>query len=186
MTVDASPVGLGYILSQIGTDGIEKPISYASRTLTSAEKKYAQIQKEATAIIFGIRRFHQYLYGRSIPFVLRTDHKPLLSIFSPHKGIPEISANRLQRYAIFLSAYNYTIEYISSKQNSADYLSRACLPTRAGAGDAGQAYDAESEVRTAYVNFVVEGSLPVTLTDLQRETDNDNVLSTVKHYVMHG
>jgi hypothetical protein len=86
--VDASPSGLGAILSQIDSDQQEKPVDFASRTLNSAEKKYSQIQKEATAIIFGVRRFHQYLYGRSSPFVLRTDHKPLLSIFGPNKGIP--------------------------------------------------------------------------------------------------
>lgn len=134
LTVDASPSGLGAILSLIGEDGCEKPISFASRTLNNAERRYSQIQKEATAIIFGVRRFHQYLYGRSTPFVLRTDHKPLLSIFGPHKGIPEVSANRLQRYAIFLNGYNYTIEYVKSADNSADYLSRASLPDAAAAG----------------------------------------------------
>lgn len=184
LTVDASPTGLGAILSQIGDDRLERPISYASRTLTSAEKKYAQIQKEATAIIFGVRRYHQYLYGRSVPFVLRTDHKPLLSIFGPYKGIPEVSANRLQRYAIFLAAYNYTIEYISSKQNSADFLSRACAPVQGPAE--GARGEAECEEYAAYINFVVEGSLPVTLSDLQRETERDPVLHQVKRYVLQG
>lgn len=78
LTVDASPSGLGAVLSQIGSDGVERPVSFASRTLNAAEKRYSQIQKEATAIIFGVRRFHQYLYGRAVPFTLRTDYKPLL------------------------------------------------------------------------------------------------------------
>lgn len=69
LTVDALPKGLGAVLSQIDSDGSERPISHASRTLNAAEKNYAQIQKEATAIIFGIRRFHQYLYGRAEPFI---------------------------------------------------------------------------------------------------------------------
>lgn len=69
LTIDASPTGLGAVLSQIDKDMIERPISYASRTLTPAEKNYAQIQKEATAIIFGVRQFHQYLCGSSQPFV---------------------------------------------------------------------------------------------------------------------
>ncbi|KAJ8716473.1 hypothetical protein PYW07_003100 [Mythimna separata] len=183
LTVDASPTGLGAVLSQVGSDGLEKPLSYASRTLNAAEKKYAQIQKEATAIIFGIRRFHQYLYGRAEPFTLRTDHKPLLAIFGPHKGIPEVSANRLQRYAIFLTAYNYTIEYISSKQNSADYLSRACWEE--GHEETSEEL-AECEDRATYVNFITDGDLPVTLSDMRRETARDPYLTIVIRYILNG
>lgn len=183
LTVDASPTGLGAVLSQIGNDRSERPISFASRTLTTAEKKYSQIQKEATAIIFGVRRFHQYLYGRSVPFILRTDHRPLLSIFGPRRGIPEVSANRLQRYAMFLSAYNFTIEYVRSSDNNADFLSRAPLSEP---GEAHARSPEPSEERAAYVNFVLEGSLPVTILEICRETDRDPVLVKVKEYVMNG
>lgn len=118
--MDTLPFGLGAILSQI-EEGVEKSISYASRSLTPAEKQYSQIQKEPTTIIFGIRKFHHYLYGITDASVLRIDHKPLLSIFHPSKGVPEVSANRLQRYALFLTAYNYVIEYVPSSHNSADF-----------------------------------------------------------------
>lgn len=191
LTVDASPSGLGAILSQIEADGVERPVSFASRTLNAAEGKYSQIQKEATAIIFGVRRFHQYLYGRSIPFVLRTDHKPLISIFGPYRGIPEISANRLQRYAMFLSAYNYRIEYVRSADNSADYLSRASLPgdsRAAGAGLGHEVCDATElvEDRASYVNFVVDDSLPVTLKELREEIIKDLTLRKVINYILNG
>ncbi|XP_028164567.1 uncharacterized protein K02A2.6-like isoform X2 [Ostrinia furnacalis] len=191
LTVDASPHGLGAILSQIGDDETERPVSFASRTLNSAEKKYSQIQKEATAIIFGVRRFHQYLYGRSVPFVLRTDHKPLLSIFGPQRGIPEVSANRLQRYAMFLSGYNYTIEYISSSNNSADYLSRASLPELAQAAARARAErdgapDDVIDDRASYVCFVTDGTLPVTLRDMRELTSKDRVLCKVVNYILNG
>lgn len=186
LTVDASPQGLGAILSQVGDDGSERPISYASRTLSSAEKNYAQIQKEATAIIFGVKKYHQYLYARSEPFVLRTDHKPLLSIFGPQRGIPEITANRLQRYAIFLSAYNYIIEYVRSGNNSADFLSRASLPDRP-AGSAETSASAATDDRATYINFVLEGSsLPVTVDKLRLETRNDETLNKVIQHVQNG
>ncbi|XP_026747201.1 uncharacterized protein K02A2.6-like [Trichoplusia ni] len=190
LTVDASPSGLGAVLSQVGLDGVERPISFVSRTLNSAEKRYAQIQKEATAIIYGVRRFHQYLYGRSEPFILRTDHKPLLSIFGADRGIPEMSANRLQRYALFLSSYNYKIEYVRSADNSADYLSRASLPRAMHACacteeckccDCEVAYD-----RATYVCFVVDGSMPVTLEKLREETRGDVVLRQVIDFISNG
>lgn len=191
LTVDASPSGLAAILGQIGPDGSERPISFASRTLNAAEKRYSQIQKEATAIIFGVRRYHQYLYGRAVPFILRTDHKPLLSIFGPYRGIPEVTANRLQRYAMFLSGYNYRIEYVKSADNSADFLSRVSLPeapeTPEGEGDM-RCADAGAAIldRASYVNFVVEGSLPVTLEQLREETSKDVTLNKVITFVFNG
>ncbi|CAG4992023.1 unnamed protein product [Colias eurytheme] len=180
LTVDASPSGLGAILSQIAGDGQERPVAFASRTLNSAEKHYSQIQKEATAIIFGVRRFHQYLYGRTSPFILRTDHKPLLSIFGPYKGIPEVSANRLQRYALFLSSYNYEIEYVKSKDNTADYLSRASLPL--APADGGKARgEADTCDRAAYIRFVFEGALPITMYKQPWDLENSNVSGTSSH-----
>ena len=96
--------------------------------LRKQKKNYSQIEREALSIIFGVRKFHQFLYGRS--FILVTDHKPLLTIFGPKKGIPVMSASRLQRWAIILSAYTYSIEYKPTKQHgNADCLSRLPLDT---------------------------------------------------------
>ena len=70
-------------------DGSEKPIAYASCTLS----KTAQLQsnrKEALGIVFRVKKFHQYLYGRF--FTLITDHKPFTSIFGKKCGIPTLAA----------------------------------------------------------------------------------------------
>lgn len=190
LTVDASPTGLGAVLSQIENDQ-EKPISFASRVLSKAERNYSQIQKEATAIIFGIRRYHQYLYGRSQPFVLRTDHRPLLSIFKPGKGVPEVSANRLQRYAIFLSAYNYIIEYVRTDKNCADFLSRSHPDTfisgASGSVDQASQVGIKRDVDiTSYVNYVCSGSLPIFIENIKLETKNDGILKQIVNFVVKG
>ena len=94
-------------------NGEEKPIAFASRTLNKAESHYAQIEREALGIVFGVRKFHQYLFGRN--FTLLTDHRPLTTIFGPHVGIPSLAASRMQRWALLLSAHTYDIKYRKSE-----------------------------------------------------------------------
>ncbi|GFO37581.1 transposon tf2-6 polyprotein [Plakobranchus ocellatus] len=116
LACDASPYGIGAVLSHITRNNEERPIAYISRALNPAEKKYSQHDKEALAILWLIRKFFNYLCGRH--FTLATDHQPLKFIFDPKKGIPAMSAARQQRYATFLSGFNYTIEYRKLELNA--------------------------------------------------------------------
>ena len=74
------------------------------------------------AIIFGVTKFHIYLYGRH--FTIHSDHQPFKHIFGDKKGIPPMAVSRIQRWALTLSAYEYTIEYCpGNKLQNADALS---------------------------------------------------------------
>ena len=75
LACDASPYGVGAMLSQYQDDETEKPVAFASRSLSKAEKNYSHLEKEGLAVIFGVKHFHQYLYGRR--FTILTDHQPL-------------------------------------------------------------------------------------------------------------
>lgn len=86
LQVDASKYGLGIVLLQDS-----RPVAYASKTLTSGEIKYAQMEKKMLAILFGCKRFHQYVYGRRN--TVETDHRPLIIMKKPLAAAPA----RLQR-----------------------------------------------------------------------------------------
>ena len=115
LIVDASPVGLGAILTQVTADGGTNIVAYASRSLTDCESRYSQTEGEALAVVWGIEHFHLYLYGSS--FQIITDHKPLETIFNN----PTCKATaRLERLQLRLQPYKTNVVYKPGANNPAD------------------------------------------------------------------
>ena len=114
---DASTKAVGAILSQV-KDGEERPVAYCSRQLNSAESRYSITELELLALIFAVKQFRCYLYGRQ--FKVYTDHRALkwlLNLQDP--------SSRLTRWAVKLSEYDFVVEHRpNSKMRHADALSR--------------------------------------------------------------
>ena len=107
-------------------DGTERPVGFASRTLSIAEKNYSQLEKEGLACVFGVKKFHTYLYGHS--FTLLADHKSLLGLFEEQQAIPPQASARIQRFALTLASYKYQLQFRKlTAHSNADALSHLPL-----------------------------------------------------------
>ena len=110
ITTDASGYALGAILSQ-GPIGRDLPVAYTSRTLNTAELNYSTTEKELLTIIFAVKQFRPYVFGRK--FTLVTDHRPLIWLYNLNDP-----ASRLARWKMWLSEYDYDIQYKPGRVNA--------------------------------------------------------------------
>lgn len=168
---DGSPVGLGAILCHIVEENkklVEKPVMFASCTLTEVQRKYSQLDREALAIVYAVTKFHKYLWGRR--FTIVTDNAPIKHILHPNKSIPTLAAQRLQHWALILENYDYNIVHKKSEYlMHADAMSR--LPMNKIVVD---------------VNNCQLEQLPLSYVDIARETLCDSVLLKVFNFTKNG
>ena len=177
--VDASPVGLGAVLVQLNAcDPADRRIvSFASRLLTVTERKYSQCEKEALAAVWGCEKFWLYLFGAE--FTLVTDNRAVQLIFGPSSARPPA---RIERWALRLSQFDYTIVHRAGSSNIADFFSRQ--PDRSVNLDA----LVEQQASDRYINTIVEGAIPSSITrqEIARATNTDNELQALKRWLHQG
>lgn len=164
LQVDASSHGLGAALLQEG-----RPIAFASKSLTPAEQRYANIERELLAVVFGAKRFHTYVFGK--PFMVESDHKPLemISLKNLVAAPP-----RLQRMLLQLQEYDLTIKYKPGREmHLPDGLSR--LPNSASRNPI------PLDVHVDFVQFSEDK-----LTELKRETAKDRELVELISIITEG
>ena len=173
VVADASPVGLGAVLTQTQKDG-QRVIGYASRSLSETERKYSQTEKEALALVWACEKFHTYVYG--ISFELITDHKPLEVIYGP-KSKP---CARIERWVLRMQPYKFKVKYAPGSQNIADSLSRLVRDHQIGSG-----YEEEAE---EYVRFVATTATPNAMTtrEVEEASAQDEELVEVRKSINQG
>ena len=177
VSADASSYGIGAVILQ-DHGGTLKPIAFCSRTLSSAERGYAQIEKECLASIWACEKFSRYLVGLD-SFTLQTDHKPLVPLINS-KDLHETPI-RCQRMLIRFLRFNVRAVHTPGKNLViADTLSRSPVVEP----DEGKlSRDVEAHVDS------VASSWPVSDARLDRiahESKGDSVLKEVLQYTASG
>ena len=164
------------VLSHKIPDGSEKPIGYTSRILNAAEQNYSELEKEGLLCIFGIKKFHDYLFGRS--FELITDHKPLLGLLKEDKAVPPQASARIKRWSLFPSNYVYNLVFLNTTAHAnADALSRLPLKTQ-------PAESASLPELVLLAEHIAES--PVTADQIRTWTQKDPDLSKLLQYIQTG
>ena len=170
--VDASPHGVGAILTQRDTDEEENHVvAYASRALTDVESRYSQTEREALAVVWACEHFHLYLFGSH--FTVTSDHKPLEGIFNKPTSMTNA---RIERWNLRLQSYDFTLRYKPGEGNPADFLSRHPV------SPAQKVTKHEKTVADEYVSFLIDHDIPKAMTkkEISDATRRDPTLQAVK------
>lgn len=184
IAADASEFGIGCVIYHNYPDGSIKAYYHASRRLTLAERKYAQIEKEALALVFAVEKFRKYLFGRE--FTLYSDHQPLIYIFGSKTGIPAHTANRLQRWAVKLLDYSFIIKHTETSQfGHADVLLRLIAQRTNEKEDNIVIAKVDRQICTTFIDEMNK-NLPVRFRDIQHETQKDDQMRTVMLFLING
>ena len=144
------------------------PIAFASKSLSDCEQRYANIEREMLAVVFGCERFLVYVYGKS--FVLESDHKPLEII-----NLKNLAAapQRLQRMFLRIQPYDFVLRYKPGKQMMlADAMSRQ---------PSSESTQIDLDIKVSFVQFSTQK-----LQSIREATQADDELCALRAVIVDG
>ena len=177
--VDAHRTGVSAILAQGDTVESARPVAFASRATTPIEGRYPQLDLEALAIDFGMRRFRLHLVGAPEVTII-TDHKPLEAIFRNKRQ----GSIRSERIKLRHQDIRYKVIWRDGKLNPADYLSRHATPVSKTPRDI-QKESEELEKLVWLVNFGPYTEA-VSMSKIIQHTAKDNTLKRLREATVKG
>ena len=176
--VDAHQTGLSAILTQGASISATKAVAVASRTTTDTEKKYSQLDLEASAVDFGLRQFRHLLVGGPSVQVV-TDHQPLVSLWKSRRKL----SSRIERILLRHQDIDHHVVWQKGKTNPADYLSRHATPIeRLPVQIAAEAKEHQKLL------FLLHQPVTSTISKdcIQKAQANDRQLELLRHFIAIG
>ena len=178
LETDASGVAIGMTLLQ--SEGNDRsslyPIAYGSKTLTSAETRYANTERELLGIVGGLEKFNYFTFGR--PVMILTDHKPLIAI---SKKSLVSAPPRLQCLLLRLTNYNVELQWIPGKEMIfSDHLNRN-VDTNADKPSEPTCKGLDLKIHNVYLNASEDKCLSLAI-----EMSKDPIMQALKQQIIKG
>ena len=177
---DVHKTGFSAILAQDDSVNSSKPVAIVSRSTSKAEQNYAQLDLEAMAVDYALRRFRTYLIGSPRENIIITDHLPLLSVFNGKKS----GSIMTERIKLRHQDVRYVLEYKKGQENFADYLSRHAIKWKdMSKSEREEPKDLTKLLYTLHVTPVLD---TLGIKEIAEHTQKDKILKRLKTFIQDG
>ena len=157
-----------------------KPVAVGSCTTNAVEKKYPQLDLEATGLDFGMRRFRHYLVGAPHTISVVTDHKPLCFIFNGNRQ----GYIRTDRIKMRHQDNRFKVQYQKGIKNQTDFMSRNAKPlSQLSNEEQNEADDINNMLCMLHTTPIIDH---IGLSTIAEHTASDPILKDLREIIKEG